>query len=155
MSIQAGRDNERKWEKYWSSLRAQGKYLPVKANGEVNVAQVGRNSKIGRENLYKNPNIHPKLLAAIEETLKAQREVVKDVSESDISARATRRREDVTHKQIETRDRRIRELEEKVAVLTAENHELRRQIKTLENESSRYEFIENMVAETGRRILPR
>jgi cell division protein FtsB len=64
------------------------------------------------------------------------------------------RREDVTNKQLEARDRRIRELEEKVAVLTAENHELRRQIKTLEEETERYEFIENMVAETGRRIVP-
>jgi hypothetical protein len=154
MSIQVGKDNERKWEEYWKELRTQGKYLPVKANGEVNVAQVGRDSKIGRENLYKNPNIHPKLLAAIEETLKAQREAVKGVPGPDAPAQVTRRKEEAAQRQIEARDRRIRELEEKVAVLTVENHELRQRVKALEDESSRYEFIENMVAETGRRILP-
>lgn len=154
MSVQAGKDNERRWEEYWNNLRAQGEYLPVKTNGEVNVAQVGRDSKIGRENLYKNLNIRPKLLAAIEETLIAQREAVKDVQEPETPLQVSRRHDDVIHKQIEFRDRRIRELEEKVAVLTAENHELRWQIKTLEDENSRYEFIENMVAETGRRILP-
>jgi chromosome segregation ATPase len=155
VSIQAGKDNERKWEEYWNGLRAHGKHLPVKVSGEVNIAQVGRDSRIGRENLYKNPNIRPKLLAAIEETLKAQREAVKEAPEADAFVQATRRQEDITHKQIEARDRRIRELEEKVAVLTAENHELRRQVKSLEDESSRYEFIENLVSETGRRILPR
>lgn len=155
MSIQAGKENERKWEEYWNSLRAKGKYLPVKANGEVNVAQVGRDSTIGRENLYKNPKIHPKLLAAIEETLKAERDAVKDRSASSEPAQVNRRPEDVANKQLEARDRRIRELEEKVAVLTAEKHELRHRVKTLEDESKRYEFIENMVAETGRRILPR
>ena len=153
MSLQAGKDNERKWEEYWNGLRAQGMYLPVKANGEVNVAQVGRDSRIGRENLYKNPNIHPKLLAAIKDTLKAQNGVVKDVLESDAPVQFEKMRDGI-HKQIEARDRRIRELEDKVAVLTVENYELRRQVKTLEDESSRYEFIENMLAETGRRILP-
>jgi len=152
MTIQAGRDNERKWEEYWNGLRAQGKYLPVKANGEVNVAQVGRDSKIGRENLYKNPNIHPKILAAIEETLKAQKEIIKDGYEPDVTV--NRGREEIKQKQIEARDRRIRELEEKVAVLIAEKYELRRRIKTLEDERSRYEFIESMITETGRRILP-
>ena len=154
MSIQAGKENELKWEEYWNGLRAQGKYLPVKASGEVNVAQVGRDSKIGRENLYKNPNIHPKLLAAIEETLKAQRETIKDTSEPDAPVQVNSKRESITYKQIESRDRRIRELEEKVAVLTVENHELRQRVKILEDESARYEFIENIVAETGRRILP-
>jgi len=154
MSIQAGKDNEKKWEEYWNDLRAQGKYLPVKANGEVNVAQVGRDSKVGRENLYKNPNIHPKLLAAIEETLLAQKMAVKAVHEAAPPMQVNREREKVTQKQIEARDRRIRELEEKVAVLTAEKHELRRQIKILEDERSHYEFIENIIAETGRRIIP-
>lgn len=154
MSVQAGKDNERKWEEYWNSLRAQGKHLPVKANGEVNVAQVGRDSKVGRENLYKNQNIHPKLLAAIEETLKAQKEATKDVTGPDVHAQVSRRQEEAAQKQIDARDRRIRELEEKVAVLTAENHELRQRVKALEDKSSHYEFIENMVAETGRRILP-
>jgi hypothetical protein len=152
MTIQAGRDNERKWEEYWNGLRAQGKYLPVKANGEVNVAQVGRDSKIGRENLYKNPNIHPKILTAIEETLKAQKEVIKDSYESDVPVIGGR--EDINQKQIEARDRRIKELEEKVAVLIAEKYDLRRRIKVLEDERSRYEFIESMITETGRRILP-
>lgn len=154
MSIQAGKENERKWEEYWGSLRAQGTYLPVKANGEVNIARVGRDSKIGRENLYKNPNIYPKLLAAIEETLKAGLEAAKDQLESDTPVQVNRKSEDAINKQLEARDRRIRELEEKVAVLAAENHELRRRVKTLEDECNRYEFIENMVAETGRRILP-
>lgn len=154
MSIRAGKNNERKWEEYWNGLRAQGKYLPVKASGEVNVAQVGRDSKIGRENLYKNPNIHPKLLVAIEETLKAQGASVKDALSPNVAVQNEKRREDVIHKQIEARDRRIRELEERVAVLTVETHELRRQVKALEDANSRYEFIENMVAETGRRILP-
>jgi chromosome segregation ATPase len=154
MSIQAGKENERKWEEYWSGLRAQGKYLPVKVSGEVNVAQVGRDSKIGRENLYKNPNIHPKLLTAIEETQSAQREVVNDAPEPHAPMQVNRGREEITQKQLEVRDRRIRELEEKLAVLTAENHELRQQIKALEDAGSRYEFIENMVAETGRRIRP-
>lgn len=154
MSILAGKENERKWEEYWNGLRAQGKFLPVKASGEVNIAQVGRDSKIGRENLYKNPNIHPKLLTAIEETLEAQKTATKDATASAQSVQVNRRREDITYKQLEARDRRIRELEEKVAVITVENHELRRQVKTLEEEYSRYEFIENIVAETGRRILP-
>lgn len=154
MSIQAGKENERKWEEYWDSLRSQDKYLPVKATGEVNVARVGRESKIGRENLYKNPNIYPKLLAAIEETLRAEGEAAKDRPESGAPAQVSRRPEEAVNKQLEARDRRIRELEEKVAVLAAENHELRRRVKTLEEERKRYEFIENMVAETGRRILP-
>jgi hypothetical protein len=154
MSIQAGKDNERKWEEYWNDLRAAGKYLPVKPSGEVNVAQVGRDSKIGRENLYKNPNIHPKLLAAIEQTLKAQREGLMIAPLPDVTEPGERKREDAAQKKIDVRDRRIKELEEKVAVLTAENHELRRENKALKEEKSRYEFIENMVAETGRRILP-
>lgn len=154
MSIQAGKENEEKWKDYWDGLRAKDKYLPIKANGDVNVAQVGRDSKIGRENLYKNPNIHPKLLAAIEETLKAQRESAQGISEPGSPVYVNSKREDITHKQLESRDRRIRELEEKVAVLMAENQELRRQTRTLEDEYARYEFIENMVAETGRRILP-
>jgi predicted RNase H-like nuclease (RuvC/YqgF family) len=155
MSIQAGKENERKWEEYWGGLRSQGKYLPIKANGEVNVAQVGRDSKIGRENLYKNLNIYPKLLAAIEETLKAEREAARVRPESDAPVQVNRRSEDAVNKQLEARDRRIRELEERVAVLAAENHELRRQVKNLEDDSKRYEFIENMVSETGRRIIPR
>ncbi|HEY0375753.1 MAG TPA: hypothetical protein VGC87_02225 [Pyrinomonadaceae bacterium] len=154
MSIQAGRENERKWEEYWNGLRARGKYLPVKASGEVNVAQVGRDSKIGRENLYKNPNIHPKLLAAIEETLRAQRDAIEGISEPGVSAHLNPRREDISHKQIESRDRRIRDLEEKLAVFTVENLELRRRVKALEGENARYEIIEEMVTETGRRILP-
>jgi len=154
MSVQAGKENERKWEEYWSSLRSQGRYLPVKANGEVNIARVGRDSNIGRENLYKNPNIYPKLLAAVEETLKAEKEVERGQPESDTPIQVNRRSEDAVNKQLEARDRRIRELEEKVAILAAENHELRQRVKTLEVENKRYEFIENMVAETGRRIIP-
>jgi chromosome segregation ATPase len=154
MSIQAGKENERKWEEYWNGLRTKGKYLPVKANGEVNVAQVGRDSTIGRENLYKNSNIYPKLLAAIEETLKAESSAATGHAESSDEGQGKQRREEVANKQLEARDRRIRELEEKVAVITAENHELRRRIKTLEEESERYAFIENMMAETGRRIVP-
>ena len=89
MSIQAGKENERKWEEYWGDLRSQRKYLPVKANGEVNVAQVGRDSKIGRENLYKNPNIYPKLIAAIEETLKAEGDAVRCRPESSAPSSGT------------------------------------------------------------------
>jgi chromosome segregation ATPase len=154
MSIHAGKENEKKWEIYWDNLRARGEYLPIKSNGEVNVARVGRDSKIGRENLYKNPNIHPKLLAAIKETLEAQRE--RDVREDKPEAPAStdRKQNDAAQKKIDARDRRIKELEEKVAVLTAETHELRRRVKALEEEKSRFEFIEDMVAETGRRILP-
>lgn len=154
MSIQAGKENERKWERYWNSLRAEGEYLPVKANGEVNVSKVGRDSKVGRENLYKNSNIYPKLLTAIEETLEAQRKRDSDASELDSPVSVNRRREDAAQKKIEARDRRIKELEERVAILTAEIHELRQNNKTLKEEQSRYEIIENMVAETGRRILP-
>lgn len=154
MSIQAGKENENKWEEYWNALRARGEYLPVKANGEVNVARVGRDSKVGRENLYKNQNIYPKLLAAIKDTLEAQRKGDAGAPASDVPIRVDRNREDVNQKKIEARDRRIKELEEKVAVLTAENYELRQQVKALEEEKSRFEFIENMVIETGRRILP-
>lgn len=35
MSIQAGKENEWKWEEYWNGLRAQGKYLLVKANARA------------------------------------------------------------------------------------------------------------------------
>ncbi len=155
MSLQAGKENERKWEEYWNGLRAQGKYLPVKVNGEVNITQVGRDSNIGRENLYKNPNIYPKLLAAISETIEAQRtESTKVNPTSGISAATERKREDAAQKQVEIRDRRIKDLEEKLAVLTAENYELRSEIKILNDEKTRFELIENMISETGRRILP-
>lgn len=154
MSVLAGKENQKKWEEYWSNLRTEGKYLPLKPNGEVNVAQVGRDSRIGRENLYKNPSIYPKLLAAIEETLKAQGEGRINSREPNGSPQPSRRQDDAAQRQIEVRDRRIKQLEEKVAVLTTEIQELRRQIKVLESEKSRYEIIENMIVETGRRILP-
>src|SRR5687768_9135056 len=98
MSVLAGRENEKKWEEYWSNLRSEGRYLPLRPNGEVNVAQVGRDSKIGRENLYKNPNIYPKLLAAIKETLKAQSKSGINSPETDGSPQATRRRDDAAQR---------------------------------------------------------
>lgn len=155
MSVQAGKENEHRWEEYWTGLRAQGKYLPVKANGEVNVAQIGRDSKVGRENLYKNPRIYPKLLAAIRETMDSQRAAVTESNTSSTSSVAERKREDAVQRQLELRDRRIKDLEEKLAVSTAENYQLRSEIKTLKEERSRFEFIENMISETGRRIRPR
>jgi hypothetical protein len=155
MSLQAGKENERKWEEYWNGLRAQGKYLPVKVTGEVNITQVGRDSNIGRENLYKNPNIYPRLLAAISETIEAQRMGSAKVNPiSGISAATEHKREDAAQKQVEIRDRRIKDLEEKLAVLAAENYELRSEIKILKDEKTRFELIENMISETGRRILP-
>jgi hypothetical protein len=154
MSIQAGKENERKWEEYWNDLRAQGKYLPVKVNGEVNVTQVGRDSKIGRENLYKNPNIYPKLLVAINETFEAQRAANIGTNSSNAPIQIEHKRADAAQKQIEIRDRRIKDLEEKVAVLMVENHELRSEIKILKEEKSKFELIENIISESGRRILP-
>jgi hypothetical protein len=149
MSVNAGKENERKWAEYWNCLRSKNQYLPVKPSGEVNIAQVGRDSKIGRENLYKNQNIYPKLLKAIEETVQAQ----KDPGVA-VPLNPEQRRADVSQKQIELHLRQINRLEEKVSVQAVEILELRQRVKTLEAEKARFEIIEDLVIETGRRIVP-
>lgn len=149
MSVSAGKENERKWDEYWSCLRSKNQYLPVKLGGEVNIAQVGRDSKIGRENLYKNQNIYPKLLTAIEETLQAQKD-----SGIPVPLNPEQRRADVSQKQLELHLRQINRLEEKVSVQAVEILELRQRVKTLEAEIARFEIIEDLVIETGRRIVP-
>lgn len=50
-----------KWDAYWKGLQAKGEFLPMKPNGDVNMAKVSRDCGIERSQLYHSTTIGPKV----------------------------------------------------------------------------------------------
>jgi hypothetical protein len=137
---QRGDENASRFERYLDSLKAEGKQLPLKKDGQINLSKVALDSGIGdRGRLYTNERIRTLLdgaTNALHSSLPANSEVI-PVQERSPS-----------NKQAKLLERRVNKLEQQNAALVAENAELRRQLKALRLQMGR----EDMSIETGRRI---
>jgi len=136
----------RKIQTYLSTQDA----LPVSKDGSLNITAIAEQAGISKQSIYKNPAIR----AAIKEA-KAARGV-----ESWSERRANAPKEPVAKgeapprvatcdsKRLQAAEWRVAKLEQQNAALTAENHELRRQVKELKQQLGR----QDMMIDTGRRI---
>jgi hypothetical protein len=55
---------------------------------------------------------------------------------------------------VETKGRRILQLEQQLANVKAENEDLRKRLAAAERELARYAFIEEYIVKAGKRVMP-
>jgi hypothetical protein len=129
------------FQAYLDGLSSRGEPLPQKANGELHVTRVARDSGIGsRERFYTNPTLQEMLRRASSSLPKPVQEPRSAASPSPSS--------DTVRRAQRALEARLNRLEQQNAVLMAENSELRRRVAEL---SARLGRDEHMYA-TGRRV---
>lgn len=146
--LQRADDIVQMFERYLFEIRVRGESLPLRPDGDVNLTKVAKDSGVrDRGRFYTNDRLR-ELLDGAKSAMPAQASKVvpiaidgaSDASQpSPPSSEAMRRLEQRSHR-----------LEQQNAALIAENAELRRQLKDLRLQMGR----EDMLIETGRRILP-
>ena len=135
--------------RYLAVLKSRAEPVPTRADGQLNLTKIAKDSGLkDRGRFYTNA----KLMAMVEAALldskatTATRNVTPDASlpgsESigDVQQRTALKRA----------ERQLHRLEQANAALTAENADLRRQLKTIRMQLGR----EDMIIETGRRVPP-
>ena len=123
---------------YLDTLKARGESLPTKANGELHISLIAKESGVGsRERFYTNPALQEMLQVAAKALPKPAADPVAPPPSPEHSKRGQRA--------LETR---VSRLEQQNAVLMAENSELRRRVAELTTKSER----EAYMYETGRRV---
>ena len=128
------------FQAYLDGLSRRGEPLPQKANGELHVTQIARDSGIGsRERFYTNPTLQ-------EMMRRASSSLPKPVEEPRSAPPSPS--PDTVRRAQRVLEARLNRLEQQNAVLMAENSELRRRVAEL---STRLERDEHMYA-TGRRV---
>jgi hypothetical protein len=128
------------FEAYLEGLSSRGESLPQKANGELHITRIARDSGIGsRERFYTNP--------ALQEMLRNASSVLPKRVQEPQSAPPPPSSDSIKRAQ-RTLEARLHRLEQQNAVLMAENSELRHRVAEL---SARVERDEHMFT-TGRRV---
>lgn len=133
-----GEQNLAKVRNYLASLQSAGQHLPL-ADGRPNISAIAEAAGVLRNVFYTNSGVK-KLLAEF---------VGASAPVADGSAALSR-----VQQQAEAKDRRILQLEQRLANVKAENEDLRKQLAAAEQERARYAFIEEHVIKAGKRVLP-
>ncbi len=74
--IEIAKENVRKFNDYWTGLRAEGKYLPLKQDGTIWVEKIAEEADIGKSALRQNPVLKELYKQAVSKTLDAHRKTV-------------------------------------------------------------------------------
>lgn len=133
-----GEQNLAKVRDYLAGLQSAGQPLPLE-DGRPNISAIADAAGVLRNVFYTNSGVK-KLLAEF---------VGASAPVEDGSVALSR-----VQQQAEAKDRRILQLEQRLANVKAENEELRKQLAAAEQERARYAFIEEHVIKAGKRVLP-
>jgi hypothetical protein len=128
-----------KFQSYLDDLNAAGKKLPVDGSGQPIITEISRDSEIPRNSFYTNKGVKRLLNQAMGV----------QAGDSGEGGRASYYQE-----QLGLRDRRILQLEQRVANVEAEKDDLARRLAEAEQNLSRYKIIEDDVIKAGRRVIP-
>jgi len=128
MSQEVGKVHVKSLEIYLSGLRAKREGLPSR-NGKVNMSAVATASGFNREVLYQNPLCKKLLQDAV----------------TSLGLRGVENRDQPEDTEKVKLERRVTQLEQQNAALTAEVHELRRRL-------TQYQHIEEIL-ESGKRVI--
>lgn len=146
-----GADYLRKVEAYL----AQAGDLPVSRDGTLNVTAIAENAGIPKQSVYKNPAIRQaieqaKAACGVASWADRRASLPQDAGLADPEAVTSPQRQatSIDRKRLQDAERRVSTLEQRNAVLAAENFELRRRITDLKQQLGR----QDMVIDTGRRI---
>ncbi|MCI0557100.1 MAG: DUF6262 family protein [Nitrososphaera sp.] len=135
-----GEVNLAKLQAYLDGLKSTGQSLPMDGD-RPNISSIAEASGLRRNVFYTNSGVKKLLNEFIRGAVPAEA--------SDERSVLTRYEE-----QIEVRNRRILQLEQKLATVQAENEELRKRLAESERNLDRYRIIEEEVIKAGRRIIP-
>jgi peptidoglycan hydrolase CwlO-like protein len=141
---QVGAENAQQLRNYIRAIKANGGRLPS-YKGKPDKSAIAMACRFNRQTLYNNPEAISILEAAVDDIgLEEER------SESgDANPKATH-----LQRQVDRRDRRIQELEEKLEARTAENQAVKKENKELKEQLRRYFLIEEVMSTNGRRFRP-
>jgi Family of unknown function (DUF6262) len=129
-----GEQNLAKVRDYLAGLQSAGQPLPLE-DGRPNISAIAEAAGVLRNVFYTNSGVK-RLLAEF-------------VGVADGSAALSR-----AQQQAEAKDRRILQLEQRLANVKAENEELRRRLAVAEQELARRAFIEEHIIKAGKRVMP-
>jgi chromosome condensin MukBEF ATPase and DNA-binding subunit MukB len=138
---QLGKENFEAFSKYLEGIKLQGKHLPSH-NGQVNKTSMALACGFRRQTFETNNDVAMLLEQAIQD-------IGLDSGASPKSGRAEH-----TERRLDSSDRRVRELEERLALKTAEGETLRGRVKDLEEKLRQYSAFEEVMTTTGRRFIP-
>ena len=133
-----GEQNLAKVRDYLANLQSAGQPLPL-ADGQPNISAIAEAAGVLRNVFYTNSGVK-RLLA----------EFVGASSPVADGAPALLR----AQQQAEAKDRRILQLEQRLANVKAENEELRKRLAAAEQELARRAFIEEHIIKAGKRVMP-
>ena len=124
--------------------------LPISNDGSLNITAIAEQAGIPKQSIYKNPAIRKiieeaKVATGVESWSERRADAPKEHMEE---GAAPRRDMTSDSKRLQAAERRVSTLEQMNAVLTAENFELRRQIKEIKQQLGR----QDMMIDSGRRI---
>ncbi len=133
-----GEQNVAKVRAYLAGLKTGGQALPQE-DGRPNITAIAEACGVLRNVFYTNAGVK-RLLAEFIGS----------------SAVTTERRSAIAcaEQQLETKDRRILQLEQQLASAKAEIEELRKRLTAGEQKLARYKLIEEEVVKAGRRVTP-
>lgn len=142
-----GADYLRKIEAYL----AQTDSLPLSRDGTLNITAIAEATGIPKQSIYKNPSIRQAIEQAkaahgVDSWAERRANSPKDGAQGNTPS--PQRTASSDSKRLQAAERRVNVLEQQNAALTAENHELRRQVRDLKQQLGR----QDMVIETGRRV---
>ena len=133
-----GEQNLAKVRSYLAGLQVAGQSLPLE-DGRPNVSAIAEAAGVLRNVFYTNSGVK-RLLAEF---------IGGPALAADGSAAHSR-----AQQQVETKGRRILQLEQQLANVKAENEELRKRLAAAERELARYAFIEEYIVKAGKRVMP-
>ncbi len=133
-----GEQNLAKVRSYLAGLQVAGQSLPLE-DGRPNISAIAEAAGVLRNVFYTNSGVK-KLLAEF---------VGGPAPVADGSATLSR-----AQQQVETKGRRILQLEQQLANVKAENEDLRKRLAAAEQELARCAFIEEYIVKAGKRVMP-
>ncbi len=132
-----GEQNLAKVRNYLAGLQVAGQSLPLE-DGRPNISAIAEAAGVLRNVFYTNSGVK-KLLA----------EFMAGAPVADGSAALSR-----AQQQVDTKARRILQLEQQLANVKAENEDLRKRLAAAEQELARCAFIEEYIVKAGKRVMP-
>jgi DNA repair exonuclease SbcCD ATPase subunit len=142
---QKGAENAEILRAYLKELRGSGNRLPAR-NGTLDKSAIAFACGFNRQTLYNNPEA----IALLEQALnEIGIEVSTAASDMPIGGKVEH-----LQKQMDKRDKRIRQLEEMLAARTAELTAMKREVKEVKDQLRQYTAIEEVMTMNGRKFRP-
>jgi hypothetical protein len=150
---QIGAEYADRFRRYLDYLRANKQRLPTH-NGRLDKSAIARASGLRRLTLYTNPEVTQLLEEAVKDKEIGVANGGASIPDAEEGGSVPKGRAAYLEKQVNRYERRIAELEEIRATQAAEIEELKRERKGLREKLRQYEFIEEVMTTTGRRLRP-